>query len=272
MPGSTVELVGRRAGLNGRERSYFVKQAGDEGDAISQALAVAPGSVDDFTLANVQAEEIEDEKYRVDVIYGKGDVPQPQGAEPETGGSSFHFEVSVQPVRIYLPPKGGEIRVYRDAAIFESNVPAVKVIGDTCDPEEPAEGAEIYEPHQEFSETHYVAAASVTEAYKVQLGELVGKLNDATFRARAAKTVLAMGVSGSLRSIYEDWEITYRFAFKPHQTALTVGSVTYDKKGWQHVWPIKHKVEQFGVVMQDVLFIAVADLYETADFSGFGIG
>ncbi|MEZ6068265.1 MAG: hypothetical protein R3B90_21700 [Planctomycetaceae bacterium] len=159
----------------------------------------------------------------------------------------------------------------------------MQLIGETGNPDEPAEGAEIFEPFQEFSETHYVPSENVTEAYKVSLGALVGKLNSGTFRARAARTVLAKSVSGSLRSLYADWEITYRFAFKPHQTGLNVGGtwnpetetwvggVTYDREGWQHVWPLTKSVEQYGKIIRDVRFLCVADLYESADFGGFGI-
>jgi hypothetical protein len=96
------------------------------------------------------------------------------------------------------------------------------------------EGFDIIVPTCNFSETHYIAVASVTKAYKATLVSLTGKVNNAKFRGFAAGEVLFLGASGSQRG--DDWEITFKF------------SANSNVKG-----------------------LKVAQVYESGDFSGLGI-
>lgn len=277
MPAVTAELIGRSARLNGRVRRYAVRGAADEATAQAAAMAASPLLVDFFARTEVAADEVPDGEglWIATVEYGMGDFSPPGGGEePETGATpSFTFEIGVQPTRILLPPAGGSITVYRPPDVYEEDAPRPHLIGDPCTGNEDDEptGADVYAPHLEFSKTAYLPKETVDDTYIATCGDLVGTINSDTFVGFAAERVLAIGVSGALRSLYDDWEITYRFAVGKHQIGLTIGDVTYDKKAWQFLWPITRLVG-LKAYNRQAQFVAVADLYETADFAGFGIG
>ncbi len=275
MPAIVKELNGRSAGINGRTRRYSVLGAGNELAAQAAVSAEAPLIVDLFARTEINVDEFPGVPgaWLAQVDYGFGsNSPPGMGVEPKTGDTpSFSFEIGVQSVRVLVPPKGGSITVYRPPDVYEEDAPQPHLIGDTGDPEEPPSGADVFEPHMEFTKTAYLDKEDVDDEYIATCGDLVGKLNDETFVGFAAEEVLAIGVSGALRSIFDDWEITYRFAVKRHQTGLVIDDVTYDKKGWQYVWPITQLVGLKSYNRQ-AKFIAVSDLYPKGDFSGFGIG
>jgi hypothetical protein len=293
---TTVELIGRRFGKAGAVRQYIVKDATDEDAAVTSLLAEAPEAVGGYQLTGYEgAEDTAEGHWKATVTYGLGDALEGSGGsgeEPDTGDLEFHFEIAVAPARIYLPPKGSKIIVYGPDGVHSEDDPSPHVIGDTGDPEVDPSGAEIFEPSMEFSKTYYNAAANITTAYINTIGALVGTLNDDEFAGFAAGEVLAKGVHGSRRSVKEDWQIDYRFAVKRHQTGLNVGGVwvpgegeepgshtggvTYDKKGWQYVWPITKMARIYegggGWLTRQVQFVCLSDLYTESDFSLFGIG
>ena len=87
-------------------------------------------------------------------------------------------------------------------------------------------GVDITVPIYQFTETHYLPAAAVTNSYKGALFSLTGKVNSGGFRGFAAGEVLFLGATGAHRGTGpdDDWEITFRFATSPTVTGLSVGS------------------------------------------------
>jgi hypothetical protein len=138
---------------------------------------------------------------------------------------------------------------------------------------EGVEGVDILTPTWSFSETHYIALADITDAYKATLAGLVGTKNDDTFRGHAAGEVLLMGVSGSRRGSAEDWAVTFTFGVSKNATELSVGTVTgISKLGWDYLW-VKYKpiVDANSPVRQPVAAY-VEKVYDDGDFDDLGIG
>ena len=129
-------------------------------------------------------------------------------------------------------------------------------------------------PVYNFSETHYIAAENVTQAYKAILFALTGRLNAAPFRGFAAGEVLFLGASGSKRG-EEDWEITFRFAASPNVSGLSVGNITgIIKRGWDYLWVRYEDVEDTAAkaIVKRPVAAYVERVYYDGDYSALGIG
>ncbi len=129
-------------------------------------------------------------------------------------------------------------------------------------------------PVYNFSETHYIAAENVTQAYKAILFALTGRLNAASFRGFAAGEVLFLGASGSKRG-EEDWEITFRFAASPNVSGLSVGNITgIAKRGWDYLWVRYVDVEDTAAkaIVKRPVAAYVERVYYDGDYSALGIG
>jgi hypothetical protein len=141
---------------------------------------------------------------------------------------------------------------------------------------EQVNGAEIIIPEARWSETHYLADATVTASFRRTVRGLVGKTNNATFRGRSAGEVLFMGASGSKRGS-NPWTLTYQFAESPNATNLAVGPITVSSKGgWELLWVYyTNQDTTIGGVSRVVpvpKYAVVERVYDSADFTGLGIG
>jgi len=138
---------------------------------------------------------------------------------------------------------------------------------------EDVEGVDITVPVYNFSETHYIDDALVTDAYKGTLFFLTGKTNQAVFRNFAVGEVLFLGASGTKRG-KDDWEITFKFAASPNVTDLQIGPITVaSKRGWELLWVRYTDVEDSAAKMlvKQPVAAYVEQVYEEGDFSGLGI-
>ena len=191
----------------------------------------------------------------------------PEEKEPETGESSFSFDTG-----------GGTQHVTQSIATVSSHAPPGKTapdfkgaIGVTHDN---VDGIDITVPVYSFSETHYLADAVVTEAYRGTLFNLTGKVNNAAFKGLAAGECLFLGASGSKRGA-DDWEITFRFAASPNRTGITVGDITgIAKKGWEYMWVRYADAEDAAAkaIVKKPVAVYVEKVYEEGDFLAMGIG
>ncbi|MBI1372485.1 MAG: hypothetical protein GC159_06960 [Phycisphaera sp.] len=130
-------------------------------------------------------------------------------------------------------------------------------------------------PVYTFSETHYLSAGTVTNAYKGTLFNLTGKVNSGGFKGLAAGECLFLGAAGSQRGVGEDWEITFRFAGSPNKTGLTVGDIAgISKKGWEYLWVRYQDTEDNNAKMLIKKPIAayVEKVYDEGNFASLGIG
>lgn len=174
----------------------------------------------------------------------------------DTGGGTQHITQSIATIAKHAPPG--------------KTPPDCKgAIGVTSDS---VDGVDITVPVYQFTETHYIPIAAVTNAYKGKLFLLTGKTNNGPFRMFAAGEVLFLGASGGQRG-YEDWEITFRFAASPNATGLTVGDITaIDKKGWEYLWIRYEDAESEDALIKQPVGVYVEQVYEEADFADLGIG
>jgi hypothetical protein len=176
----------------------------------------------------------------------------------ETGGGSQHIVQGIANVARYAAPGG-------TAPDFHG---AIGVSADSV------EGVDIQVPVYTFSETHIIPKDLVTQAYKLSLFQLTGKVNNGGFKGFAAGEVLFLGASGSKKG-FDDWEITFRFAASPNAINLNVGGITgIAKEGWQYLWIRYEDAEDVPskTLIKRPSAVYIEQVYFYGDFSLLGIG
>jgi len=208
----------------------------------------------------------------VSVRYGQDDTESdeadPGGAPAQPGdqlGPSYTFETS-----------GGTQHITQSLETISKhgkpgvNPPDFKgAIGVSADA---VEGTDITVPVFRFSETYSIPVPLITHAYKLQVFDLTGKVNNAAFKGFAIGEVLFLGASGSRRGL-EKWEITYQFAASKNAVNLKVGDIqNINKKGWEYLWVRYGDVEDQKVLIKQPEAAYVERVYEPGNFALLGIG
>lgn len=217
---------------------------------VRQSLGIEPEWVDTNAL---------DGRWLVTVRYGSSIEDPPTGDSTfsfDTGGGTQHITQSLQTIAKY--PAGTSPDFKGAIGVTHDNV----------------EGVDITVPVYQFSETHYLADAVVTPAYRGTLFQITGKVNSGSFRGLAPGECLFLGASGSKRG-QGDWEITFRFAGSPNVTGLTVGPIGgINKKGWEYMWVryADSEDDDAKVLVKKPVAVYIEKVYESASFTGLGIG
>jgi len=272
-PTLTEKLDSRRwnTGENASVEMVYVL-TGTSNDLTAKALIVA-STAETYDSLIRQSIDIEPEWVDTGADDGRWNVTVRYGLKPppEIGESAFSFDTG-----------GGMQHVTQSLSTISSHAPAGKTasdykgaIGVTQNGDAlSVEGVDIMAPVYSFAETHYIANALVTVAYRGKLFLLTGKVCNASFKGCAAGECLFLGASGSKRGA-DDWEITYKFAGSPNRTNIIIGDITVaSKTGWEYLWVrysdgddaaskklVKRPVEAY-----------VEQVYEDGDFSELGIG
>jgi hypothetical protein len=200
--------------------------------------------------------------WRVEVRY----VEFPPLTFPSTGESSFSFDTGGGTQHILVSKETVGADALDGYATNQHQAINVKTTGKNVT----VDGCDITVPVYTFSETHYIDDDDVTQAYKITLFNLTGKVNSDAFRGFAAGEVLFLGASGSQRGS-GDWEITFKFAASPNQAAVTIGTLSVAKRGWDYLWVrFAPDIDTNRVVAKPVE-VFVERVYDYASFAGLGI-
>ncbi len=263
MPVTIVEKFDSRESTVGIESPnidllYVVQGTDDDSVVKATVEATMPAIYSGLVFQDYHITPLGAGVWEVSVRYGKKE-PKDTGESQfsfDTGGGTTHITQSLQTIAKYAPAG-------KTAPDFKG---AIGVTQDSV------EGTDVTIPVYNFTETHYIAAALVTGAYKATLFSLTGRTNNAPFKGFAAGEVLFLGASGSLRG-EDDWEITFRFAASANVTGLTIGDIVgVDKKGWEYLWVRYADAEDQNVLVKKPIAVYVERVYEEGDFSLLGIG
>jgi hypothetical protein len=245
------------------ELRYIVFGTNDDLVAKSELADTSPDAYDGIPRQSIEIDPLANEIWEGIVRYSltHGEPP------PQTGESSFSFDTG-----------GGTQHITHSRATVASygapGITAPDFQGAIGVTDNGVEGVDIAVPVYHFSETHFLADAVVTPAYKGTLFALTGKVNNASFKGFAAGESLFLGASGSKRGD-EDWEIAFRFAGSPNVTDLAVGPITgIAKKGWEYLWVRYGDVEDTNAkaLVKRPVAAYVERVYAKGNFAALGIG
>lgn len=269
MPITVDERFDSRVVVSGSNPSvelrYVIRGTSDDQEARSALESAAPATYDGLQLLDVQIEPQGYELWDGTVRYGPQSYESQQTGESifsfDTGGGTQHVTQSKATVGMYAAP--GTIAPDFHGAIG---------VTDTG-----IEGVDIVVPVYNFSETHYLPDSQVTDAYKITLFGLTGKVNNASFRGFAAGEVLFLGATGSKRTApdgTQDWEITYRFAASPNVSGLSIGDITdVSKQGWEYLWVryADRTDDDAKALVKRPVAAYVEQVYDSGNFGALGI-
>ena len=269
MPITVTEKFESRRSTTGdspsAELGYTVRGTDDDLAARAAVESASPTTYDNLPRQAVGLEPVGPDHWDATVRY----APSQQSAPPQTGESVFSFDTGggTQHITQSRATVGTYAAPGTSAPDFQG---AIGVTADSVN------GVDITVPVYQFSETHYLPAATVTEAYKVLLFELTGKVNTAGFKGFAAGEVLFLGASGARRGTdpQDDWEISFRFAVSPNVTGLAVGPIAgISKQGWEYLW-VRYADAQdtaAGAIVKRPVAAYVERVYDTANLGAMGI-
>ncbi|MGC1272616.1 MAG: hypothetical protein WBC44_02825 [Planctomycetaceae bacterium] len=240
------------------ELRYVIRGTDDDATANSSLLAAAPILYGGLIRQSAHTARIAEDAWEGTVRYGQIRSTGDSSFSFDTGGGSQHLTQSLSTVGSYAPPD-------RTAPDFRG------AIGVTSDA---VEGIDVTVPVYHFSETHYLANAVVTPAYKAALFFLTGSANNAPFKGFSAGEVLFLGASGSKRGS-EDWEISFKFAASPNAADLSVGDISgITKAGWDYLWVRYEDAEDetAKALVKRPVAAYVERVYPWGNFATLGIG
>lgn len=264
------EKIDSRSGATGTSPSislvYIIDGTDDEVEARNAVAGEAPtyyapfGDAYQLQRQTINLDPISETLWEATVQYGPLALTGTSTFSFETSGGTAHFAVSKQTVAQYYD------------ADYLSGAPNTHN-GINAGPDG-VEGCDAVVPVYQFSETHYISDAMVTNEYKGILFALTGCTNNAPFKGCAAGEALFLGASGTKRSA-GDWEITFRFAASPNTTGQTIGGITnISKGGWEYLWVrfIDDVDETAKTLIKIPILVNIERLYDSGDFSQLGIG
>lgn len=269
MPTVVAEQFGRTLSGERGELLFIITGTEDPDEARDAMLA------DDDAVAELGDLERDDRGSNVQEYEGNsggaylGRVRYKRPDKPslpsfETNDSVYNFEITGVPTRVQqsketMASYGTEPEDFKGAI----NVQDGRV-----------EGVDIIVPESTFSETHWIDDSTMTAAYQRTIQNIVGTVNDASFKGRAAGEVLFLGASGTKRGS-DDWEVTFKFAYSPNVTNLSVGDLTVSSKaGWNYLWVYYEQVKETetGGGVTQPKWAYVERVYNTSSFGSLGIG
>ena len=250
--------------------SYLLTGTADR--IIADALAHGYSSAlwNGLSRTSVDVEEVGPQMFYVDVHYGTVEKKEPEAGDYtwsfSTTGGSIHITQALAHIASYKAGGGGGGNPHKGA------------IGVTSDGKNSnIEGVDVPDRNFNWTETHQLLYSSYDWSYGAIVDALTGRVNNATFRGRAAGTVLFEGADGS-RSSKDPLllTMTYHFAYSPAVAGLTIGDVTnIAKGGWQYLW-VEYKTVDTGDadigIGQHPKAVHVEQVHYTGDFSLLGIG
>jgi hypothetical protein len=241
---------------------YTVKDAADENDALTAVASTAPTSYNGMPRSTRSCEALDATTFVVTVTYQPGRFESAASSsvryEFDTSGGSEQMFLALSTIASYAAPGAGTAPDMKGGINVTSDGP---------------QGISRPVPVYNFSETHTIAAASMTAGYKATIFGLTGKVNNAAFKGFAAGEVLFLGARGASNA-NGDYEITFSFSALPNVTGATFGPFTgVTKKGWDYLWVYSEEEEDATAkrVVKRPVAAYVVQVFAYANLSGLGI-
>ena len=241
----------------GAQLVYLISGTSSEASALSKLEDTAPDPHEGLSRKGCSVEPYDEV---AGMWEGTAVYAAPEEVQQEVGESTYRFSTG-----------GGSQHITTSrgttAYVAAGTAPDYKsAIGVTKDG---VEGVDILVPKFEWSETHTIAAASVTTAYIAILRKITGKTNSGAWQGYAAGEVLFLGAEGS-KNGGGDWDITFNFAAGENVAGQTIGAITgVAKKAWQYLWVRFKDVEDTTAkaMVKQPQAVYVETVYPEDDFS-----
>ncbi len=275
---ATVEEFGKTRKAKGStvNRVFGIKGVDTEAEAMAALLADSPTSIG---AKHRQNDECDVDELGPGVWVGTAyyapasttnQAPDSFSLSFDISGLTQRIQCSLETIGSYAASGAGTPPDYKGAINVQSDGTV--------------EGTDIIVPYFTLKTMYTtVDEDAVDEGYIVTLGNIVGTVNDATFKGFASGTLLLTGVSGQKRFIVggsesgEDvwvWDLAFSFAVSANKSSLTVGGITgIVKNGWDFLW-VSYREEKdttANVMVKRPKFAYVERVYEYTNYGALGL-
>jgi hypothetical protein len=272
---------GRRHDAFGGEIEYLVKATGaelsgfDSEDAFAAVVATAPAEFEGIPASNVVVNEAlidlaTIQVWSVSAIYS---IREPTVFP--TSSYQYDFDFQAPSGRIFYSLETRSITGYDQATSQPIAFPVTTFGGKIRGQNDDEDGDDLPNPSPTFSWTFNIPTGSVSLAYQMGVEAIMGFVNSAAFKSRAAETLRLVGCSGGARND-KDWSIRFSFQFSPNRTNVVIGGavgniVVPSIHGHNLVWDYTNPaiVSGIGTVHKPTAII-VERVFERTDFSVLG--
>jgi hypothetical protein len=203
---------------------YTLKGTTSDTMAMSFAIASTPWQFQDMWRKDVRVDPVGMNLWDVEVSYGALAGKQPENGDVnwtfDTTGGTAHITNALEHLNdygSYAPNHGGAIGVTSE--------------GDV-------EGCDIPVPSRRWTETWLMNALSLPFSYGDTVELLTGTTNNATFRGKAAGSVVFLGASGGGSTKDPGFfELTFQFATGRSMVNETICGISgVYKLPWEYLW------------------------------------
>ena len=273
--------------------TYIVFDADDEPAAIAYVLANAPTTYSGIPITDMAtADRLSERSWLVTVKFStkvndqKKEAKTAGGTEPVVG-QNYEIEFSAECATETITKSLETLQVVMTAETLvnskgETVTPTeTDFKGNIQDDGEEVKGCEFPPPaHFQWTETHYIKNASVTDEYVRTLEEMLGMVNDQTFRQRDPGCVLFRKFSGKRKDT-----TSYAFSFTFESRRPTINETLPDPENYPHfvgvnaagydfLWFSRIKIVRQGEkrLTQVAVQLNVEKVAVRGDFTELGIG
>lgn len=237
MTATGFEVAGsRKGGFERSTRQYYVEGATDEADVFAY-VAGLPAYVADLPFADFDYEEkaeVNDSglhDFEITVNWG---APKNEKQKRGTLEYKFNFKAPGGHIKQALETIGE----YTDDDVFPLGNPmfgAINVVNDKG--VDRVEGEHLQPPEEVFTLSYKCEDEVITGDYQLLVESLCGKVNNASFRGRAAGSVMLVRATGG-RDTSKTWHIEFGFGYIANATSIPVGdNITVSAKdGFDLLW------------------------------------
>lgn len=272
--------------------SYIVFDADDEAAAIAYVLANAPTDYEGIPLTDMStADRLSERSWVVTVKFStkpgdqKKEAKTAGGTEPVLG-ENYEIEFSAECATETITKSLETLQVVMTSETLtnskgETVTPTQTDFGGNIqDDGEEVKGCEFPPPPQfQWTETHYIKNESVNDEYVRTLEEMLGMVNDETFRQREPGCVLFRRFSGK-RKDTKSYAFAFTFEFRRATVNKTLPSdelphfVGVNADGYDFIWFSRMKIvrENEKRITQVAVQLNVEKVAVRGDFTELGIG
>lgn len=254
-----------RTSINSATLTYVLTGTNSETTARFLALSYSAALFDGLYRTGINLKEVGPLLWHVDVSYGPKQKKKPEVGDFswsfDTTGGTKHVTQALEHIQSYVP--GGATAVDHNGAI------GVNENGDV-------EGVDVPDRAFKWTENHKLLLADNGWEFTDIIDQLTGTVNDATFRGKAAGTVVFGGGTGG-QSLKDPLilDLTVRFEYSLAVTGRTVGTIAaVAKGGWEYLW-VEYETTDGGAAKRPAKKprqVNVDRVHEEGDFSLLGIG
>jgi hypothetical protein len=252
---------------------YWVKYVpGTDGpvEITAAVQAVVASIIGDYSLKAIDFDPIAPDQIEATARYelASGTVTDPEDPpDPGVTPPEFSLEITTNPVKITNSLQVMGFGVDGGATIPNHGT----LLG--VQPDGTLEGIEVPQMQSNFSELWYWPTNLLTNAYRMTLEGLAGKVNfGGTFRSRPAGSVMFAGAT--LTTVANGvTPVRYHFTYSPPLVSFSVGGLTgINKAGWDYIeWFHQDEITS-DKLQRKLIGYRIHRVLHSGSFAALGIG